>query len=79
MVMHSGDVLVAYTDGLIEGRRPGTEDDFFGEEGLRRTLDASASGQRSAREICSALAEAAMAHAGDVREDDVTVVVARRV
>src|SRR5262245_26012225 len=79
IAMHPGDVLVAYTDGLIEARKPGSEDDFFGEEGLRRALDAAAGAQRSAREICTELAEAAMAHSGGIREDDVTVVVAKRV
>jgi len=78
LVMHTGDVLVAYTDGLIEARKPGSEDDFFGEEGLRRALDAAAGAQRSARDICSQLAEAALAHSAGVREDDITVVVARR-
>jgi serine phosphatase RsbU (regulator of sigma subunit) len=77
MLMHSGDVLVAYTDGLTEARKPGSEDDFFGEEGLRRALDGVAANQ-SAHEICARLAEAALAHAGGLREDDVTVVVARR-
>jgi serine phosphatase RsbU (regulator of sigma subunit) len=78
IAMHVGDVLVAYTDGLIEARRPGSEEDFFGEEGLRRALDAAAGAQRSAREICTLLAEAALEHSGGVREDDITVVVARR-
>ena len=78
LAMHAGDVLVAYTDGLTEARKPGSEDDFFGEEGLRRALDVAAHAQRSAREICTLLAEAAMEHSGGVREDDITVVVARR-
>jgi serine phosphatase RsbU (regulator of sigma subunit) len=78
LTMHAGDVLVAYTDGLTEARKPGTEDDFFGEEGLRRALDSAAAANQSAREICALLAEAALAHAGGTREDDITVVVARR-
>jgi serine phosphatase RsbU (regulator of sigma subunit) len=78
LVMRTGDVLVAYTDGVTEGRKPGSEDDFFGEEGLRRALEAAVEGGRSALEICNQLAEAARAHAGGVREDDITLVVARR-
>jgi phosphoserine phosphatase RsbU/P len=78
LVMQKGDVLVAYTDGLTEARKPGTEDDFFGEEGLKKVLDESSAAGLSAREICARLAEAALAVSGGKREDDMTVVVARR-
>lgn len=78
LAMHAGDVLVAYTDGLTEARAPGSEDDFFGEDGLKRVLDESAGQGRSAREICTQVAEAALAKSGGKREDDITVVVARR-
>jgi serine phosphatase RsbU (regulator of sigma subunit) len=76
--MQAGDVLVAYTDGLVEARRPGSEDEFFGEEGLRQALDGAAAAGLSAREICARLAEAALELSGGKREDDITVVVARR-
>ncbi|MSR63820.1 MAG: GAF domain-containing protein [Planctomycetes bacterium] len=78
MAMRPGDVLVAYTDGLTEARKPGSEDDFFGEEGLKAVLVQAAGEGLSAREICARLAEAARELSGGVREDDVTVVVARR-
>jgi serine phosphatase RsbU (regulator of sigma subunit) len=67
LVMRTGDVLVAYTDGVTESRRPGSEDDFFGEEGLKRALEAAVEGGRTALEICNRLAEVARAHAGGVR------------
>jgi len=76
--MQAGDVLLAYTDGLIEARTPGSEDDFFGEEGLKRVLDECAVKGLSAREICTHVAEAALAKSGGKREDDITVVVAKR-
>jgi len=78
LAMHSGDVLVAYTDGLTEARTPGTEDDFFGEDGLRQVLDRAAGEGLGAREICARLAEAAVEKSGGRREDDITVVVAKR-
>jgi len=78
LTMRSGDVLVAYTDGLTEARKPGTEDEFFGEEGLKRVLDSAAADGLPSREICTRLAEAALEQSGGRREDDVTVVVARR-
>lgn len=76
--MSSGDVLVAYTDGLVEARRPGSEDDFFGEEGLKRVLAEGAAAGLSARDLCAKLAEAALELSGGKREDDLTVVVAKR-
>jgi serine phosphatase RsbU (regulator of sigma subunit) len=76
--MATGDVLVAYTDGLTEARKPGSEDDFFGEEGLKRVLAEGAAAGLSARELCAKLAEAALELSGGKREDDVTVVVAKR-
>jgi phosphoserine phosphatase RsbU/P len=78
LAMQAGDVLVAYTDGLTEARTPGSEDDFFGEEGLKQALDESAARGLSAREICTHVAEAALAKSHGKREDDITVVVARR-
>ncbi|MEW6071457.1 MAG: GAF domain-containing SpoIIE family protein phosphatase [Planctomycetota bacterium] len=73
-----GDVLVAYTDGLSEVRDPARPEEFFGEEGIRRVLAARAGEGGGAREICRGLVEASMRFAGGAREDDVTVVVARR-
>ncbi len=75
--MSPGDVLVAYTDGLVEARRPGEPEAFFGEQGLLGVLESAVSGA-GARELCERLVEAALAHSGGVREDDITVVVARR-
>jgi len=76
--MASGDILIAYTDGLTEARTPGTEDDFFGEEGLKHVLDRAAGEGLEARDICARVAEAALEKSGGRREDDITVVVAKR-
>ncbi len=77
--MDPGDVLLAYTDGLIETRASRDSEAFFGEEGALRVLDAQAGAGASAEEICKRLVEAALELSGGVREDDITVVVARRV
>ena len=74
----AGDVLVVYTDGLIEARNPADPDTLFGEEGLQEVLGESAAAGADAKTICLALVEAAMNLSGGVREDDITVVVARR-
>jgi phosphoserine phosphatase len=78
LTMRSGDVLLAYTDGLTEARAPGSEDDFFGDEGVKQVLAESAARDLPARDLCTRLAEAALAKSGGKREDDITVVVARR-
>lgn len=68
-----GDVLVLYTDGLLEARRQGRE---FGEEGLRAAL-AAASGAAPA-DIARAAHSAARAWSGGRLPDDVAVAVVRR-
>lgn len=68
-----GDVLVAYTDGLIEARR-GMEE--FGEEGLRAAL-AEAAGEEPAS-LARSVYGAARAFAGGRLSDDVAIAVARR-
>ena len=79
MQLASGDVLVVYTDGLSEARHPARPEAFFGEEGIQRALAASAAAGEGARRICLSLVEEAMKLSGGVREDDITVVVARRI
>ena len=78
VAMGSGDVLVIYTDGLTEARDPNEHDRMFGEEGVRKALAERGAAGASAREICLGIVEEAMALTGNLREDDITVVVARR-
>ncbi len=74
-----GDVLVVYTDGLIEARPADEPENLFGEEGLKKVLVEKAAIGSDAKTICLSLVEAAMNLSGGVREDDITVVVARRI
>jgi phosphoserine phosphatase RsbU/P len=71
----SGDMLVAYSDGITEAENEaGTP---FEEEGLDAVLAAWASG--SAPEVTQAVQRAVLAHVGDGRvADDLTVLVLRR-
>lgn len=69
-----GDVMVWYTDGLPEARRPGGE--MLGAAPLLRTLEGMA--ERPVAEIAEALYQRAVAHCGHL-EDDVAVLVAKRV
>ena len=77
--MSPGDVLCVFTDGLTEARSVSEPDVFFGEEGMRRVLSEAASGGLDARAITTQLVEAALSVAQGNREDDMTLVVVRRV
>ncbi|MCC7078804.1 MAG: SpoIIE family protein phosphatase [Acidimicrobiia bacterium] len=69
-----GDVIVWYTDGLVEARRPGG--DLLGVAPLLRTLEGIA--EHSAADIAEALYRRAVAHSGRL-EDDVAILVAKKV
>jgi serine phosphatase RsbU (regulator of sigma subunit) len=68
-----GDVLVLYTDGILEARRQGRE---FGEEGLREALRDAAGETPS--QLARSVYAAARTWAGGRLSDDVAVAVARR-
>lgn len=82
-VLSSGDLLVLYTDGLVEGRDvTGSEVDQGAlVDWITEVRDSSA--PNSPTEVASAVAHGllsrARAHAVDIRRDDVTVVVVMRV
>jgi PAS domain S-box-containing protein len=67
------DVLVLYTDGIIEARRQGRE---FGEEGLRDALH-DAAGEAPAQ-LARSVYAAARTWSGGRLTDDVAIAVARR-
>jgi PAS domain S-box-containing protein len=69
-----GDLLVLYTDGIIEARRQGRE---FGEEGLREALREAAG--ESPAELARSVYAAARTWCGGRLADDVAIAVARRV
>lgn len=73
-----GDVLVIYTDGLTEARPADQPENLFGEEGLKKVLVETGAAGVDAKTICIQLVESAMQLSGGIREDDITVVVARR-
>ena len=76
--VEQGDVLLVYTDGLIEARPPDEPENFFGEEGAKKILSDSAAEGADAATIATRLVKAAMKLSHQIREDDITVVVARR-
>ena len=72
VLLHDGDVLVAYTDGVVEALNPQQEE--FGEERLRDIVRSSLS--LSAAEICKRIAERLQAFVAESPQwDDITLVV----
>ncbi len=68
-----GDVLVLYTDGVIEARSP--EGEFFGEERLRSLLCSCQ--DLAAPATASRIREAVLEHKGGTPSDDVAILVLR--
>jgi sigma-B regulation protein RsbU (phosphoserine phosphatase) len=72
--MESGDLLIAYTDGVTEARD--AEDIEFGEASLQRIIDSSA--HVSAHELSERIVQSVREWCGDVPpHDDLTLVVMR--
>jgi serine phosphatase RsbU (regulator of sigma subunit) len=76
--LESGDVLLACTDGLLEAHAAQDRGELFGEERVRKLLLELAARGATSEEISLALAEAAMAFSGGKQEDDITLVVVRK-
>jgi PAS domain S-box-containing protein len=73
VTLDAGDVLIFYTDGVIEARRDGR---FFGEERLVELVGSL--GGRSAQEIAESIADAAWQYGGGTLRDDIAVLALKR-
>jgi serine phosphatase RsbU (regulator of sigma subunit) len=73
--LERGEALLLYSDGVVEARSPSGEE--FGSGAIHRILS-SARGSASARRILEAILGALEGHSAGLREDDLTLVVARR-
>jgi phosphoserine phosphatase RsbU/P len=71
--LSSGDLIIAYTDGVTEVVNPAGEE--WGVEGLRKTVEENA--QRSADDIARAIFTAMDEFSGGCQSDDATVIVAQ--
>jgi phosphoserine phosphatase RsbU/P len=70
-----GEALLLYSDGVVEARSTSGEE--FGSGAIHRILS-SARGSASARSILEAILAALERHSAGLREDDLTLVAARR-
>ena len=73
-----GDILLAFTDGLVEARHASRPDRLFGEEGVRAVLADAGPGGMGAKELTEALVTSVLEFTGGVRDDDMTIVAVRR-
>ena len=72
--LESGDIVVLYTDGIIEATGPDGE--MFGEERLAEICATMI--RRSAREVLDGILKAVTSHSADsVQQDDISLVVVR--
>ncbi|MFC1530448.1 PP2C family protein-serine/threonine phosphatase [Gemmatimonadota bacterium] len=72
--LDSGDILVLYTDGIIEAT--GRDEEMFGEERLAEICATMI--RRSAMEVLDGILTAVTSHsAGSVQQDDISLVVVR--
>jgi serine phosphatase RsbU (regulator of sigma subunit) len=74
--IQSGDILIIYSDGLVEARNE--EGEFLGEDRFHRQLTAVS--QESAREIGEGLLDSVKDFVGDARaHDDLSLLICRRI
>jgi phosphoserine phosphatase RsbU/P len=76
--LEAGDVLLAFTDGLIEAPSAANRDELFGEERAWELFASLCARGETSEGITRVLAEAAFQFSGGVHEDDITLVVVRR-
>ena len=77
--LETGDLLLAFSDGLVEARHPDLPDRLFDEHGVRAVLSDQGFKGASAREAVEAVASAALEFSGNAREDDITILAIRKV
>ena len=72
--LEAGDVLLVYSDGLVEARHPSHPDRLFGEAGMRAVISDVGHRGGGPSAMVEELAQAALDFAGGSREDDMTLV-----
>ena len=68
--LHSGDLIVAYTDGVVEATN--SDDEEWGLEGIRKALSGRA--RRTPQDIVDGIFAALDEYTDGVQTDDATVV-----
>jgi serine phosphatase RsbU (regulator of sigma subunit) len=76
--LQDGDVVLAFTDGLIESASAADKDQLFGEQRARQLFSELCAAGAGTQEITRALAEAALAFSGGTHEDDITLVALKK-
>jgi len=74
----TGDLLIAFTDGIVEARHPEHPDRLFGDDGIRAVLADAGHRGLSAEATVQAIAKEVLEFCDGMREDDITLVAVRR-
>lgn len=73
-----GDMLLMFTDGFVEARSKSAPEHLFDEEGMRKALSECADRGYDAGKTVEHVVRTAIEFSGGIREDDMTLVAARR-
>jgi serine phosphatase RsbU (regulator of sigma subunit) len=76
--LHEGDVVLAFTDGLIEAPGADDKDQLFGEDRARRLFSELCAKGAGTQEITRAMAEAGLEFSGGGHDDDITLVALKK-
>ncbi len=76
--LETGDLLLAFTDGLVEAPAKDDRESLYGEARLRTSFAELCSEGASTEVIAKKLAESALSFSGGAHDDDITLVVLRR-
>ncbi len=76
--LETGDLLLAFTDGLVEAPSKDDHEALYGEERLRASFAELCAEGASTEIIAKKLAESALSFSGGAHDDDITLVVLRR-
>ncbi|HBD92669.1 MAG TPA: hypothetical protein DDY71_15190 [Spirochaetia bacterium] len=69
------DVMVVYTDGVIESRKAGNRDELWDSDNLIQVIESN--GKKSCEEIKNAIVKGALDWCAGKPDDDITVVVVK--
>ena len=76
--LEHGDLMLAFTDGLVEAPEKDDHESLYGEERLRQSFAELCAEGASTEVIAKKLAESALSFSGGAHDDDITLVVLRR-
>jgi len=75
LTLESGDIMVLYTDGIIEARQPGNRSNLWGMDNFCKSIESSAS--NGIEGVKNTVLKNALDWCGEKPDDDITMIVVR--